>query len=301
MRSPDITNPALLQELARLNEHDEMKALDELSVHSTLVLFDPGNNKMHKRRASGGKHSKVALPEVPFGRRQFSKKKKIRPVWKSVFNKNKSPKHDPAPKTTGLINFFKNLGSSKSSHNDSQQSGKSKISKGYSSEDKESGHVTRFAPPPASPKHKKHSSKNPPKPEILLPSYQEAQSQYNADKSSPKFDLTPTNSDHEPFFQHMSSGACACSCGQCRECMFRLGNVPLPGRPHALVARNESYRAMKPLPRTQSVPVEYDANVSVVSDNSNSSSNGGDSNKNRSRSFRDKLGFLPDKVKFPKS
>jgi len=199
MRSPDLANPALLQELARLNEHDEIKALDELSVHSTLVLFDPANHKMHhKRRASGGKHSKVAQPEVPFGRRQFSKKKKIRPVWKNVFNKNKSPKHDPTPKTTGLINFFRNLGSSRSSSNDSQQSGKSKISKGYSSEDKESGHVTRFAPPPPSPKHKKHFSKHHPKQGISLPSYQEAQSQYN-EASSPRYDLTPTNLD-EPFF-----------------------------------------------------------------------------------------------------
>jgi hypothetical protein len=253
---------------------------------------------MHKRRASGGKHSKVAQPEVPFGRRQFSKKKKIRPVWKNVFNKNKSPKHDPAPKTTGLINFFRNL---RSSSNDSHQSGKSKISKGYSSEDKESGHVTRFAPPPPSPKHKKNSSKRAPKQEISLPSYQEAQLQYN-EASSPRFDLTPTNVDNEPFF-HQAARPAVCSCGQCRECMFRMGDVSSVGRHGSgtMVTRNESYRSMKPLPRTHSIPVEYDASGNVVSNNPNSA-NGGDSNRStRSRSFRDKLGFLPDKSKNSKS
>ena len=275
-----------------------MQALDELSVHSTLVLFDPASNKMHKRRASGGKHSKVAQPEVPFGRRQFSKKKKIRPVWKNVFNKSKSPKHDPnpTPKTTGLINFFRNLRSSNSSSHDSQQSGKSKISKGYSSEDKESGHVTRFAPPPPSPKHKKHSTKHAPKQEITLPSYQEAQYSSSHEISSPRFDLTPTNMESEPFFQHVP-GQPGCSCGQCRECMFRIGGEAM-GRPGTMVTRNESYRSMKPLPRTQSVPVEYDASVS----NNSNSANGGDSNRsNRTRSFRDKLGFLPDKAKHSKS
>ena len=105
----DDASPQVLQELARLNEHDEARALDELSIHSTLVLFDPGNSKMTKRRSSGGKHQKVVTEqEVPFGRRQFSRKKKIRPVWRSVFNKNKSPKQEPQTKTTSFINFFKN-------------------------------------------------------------------------------------------------------------------------------------------------------------------------------------------------
>ena len=262
---------------------------------------------MHKRRASGGKHNKVdSQPEVPFGRRQFSKKKKIRPVWKNVFNKNKSPKQEPTPKTTGLINFFRNL---RSSSNDSQQSGKSKISKGYSSEDKESGHVTRFAPPPPSPKHKKHSSKRAdPKHEINLPSYHEAQQLYN-ETSSPRYDLTPTNMDTEPFFhQQPRAGnqqprAGVCSCGQCRECMFRSGDPAPKHGTGTLVTRNESYRSMKPLPRTHSVPAEHDVSGNVVTNNQNSTNGAaGESNRTtRTRSFRDKLGFLPDKAKNSKS
>ena len=270
MRSPcEPLNPLLAHELARLNERDELKALDELSIHSTLVLFDPGHTtSMTKRRSSAGKaqHKFAAPPgEVPFGRRQFSKKKKIRPVWKSVFNKNKSPKQETHK--TGLISFFKSLGGSNKHSLEPASAGKSKIARSIASDDKQSGYVTRFAAPPSSPKHTKQPKKQ---------------------------DLTtPTNEAMETDPFSLAPGA-ECRCGECRECYFRDSGCPRPGA--ALVARNESYRAMKPL-RTQSVPVEYQPTPPASKTSLHSESETSITRPSRSRSFRDKLGFLPDKSK----
>ena len=281
-RSPEIPapqhpNPNLLHELARLNERDEIRALRDLSENSTLVLFDPASNKMRKRRSSdetrkrrssGGKQSKnVQSHEVPFGRRQFSKKKKIRPVWKSVFGISRSPKHEPSQNkstTAGLINFFKNLGSKSNNHNNEpHHSGKSKISKRYTSEDTLTGHVTRYQLPPASPKHKKnnHDSNHHHSPKHLLPRINTSrgdplETSFDSQLSSPNHDLTPTN--HSQFWE--VDLPAACTCGACRECRFREGGVAhaalhRPG-PGTSVSRNESYRSMKPM-RSQSQPPDY--------------------------------------------
>ena len=275
--TPDFLAPPIPPLDIKLIDENEGKALDELSVNSTLVFFDPSAKISSKRRTSSGlklgHHKNHAQPrEIPFGRQHFSHKKRITPLLNRMFSKSKSPKGDGEPsKTASLLNFFKNLNRGSSGHNHI----KSKVAKRKTSDDKESGIVTKLVSP-HSPKHTK----------------------YTKTRYPSKSERTPTKSIDDP----LSPYVCLCGRPECRDCYFRLRAViDTDGTPRnhddmedsrdrtltvkhvmtcpgASVNRNDSYRAMKPF-RTQSAPMEYEATKS-----------------GRSRSFREKIGLFPDKT-----
>eukprot|EP00116_Pleurobrachia_bachei_P001233 sb/3461495/ len=238
-RSPiETVRPAIPEEILVQNRTDTEMALDQISRNSTIVYF---NNMDTSEPASTSSNTSLA---TPFGKRQYSKRKKIRPG--KLKKGPKSPRHDTK---NSILNFLKNLGSSssKESHKDAREKGdhqgKGKISKGELDQDTYSGLVTARGPPPLSPTPRRVR-------DFLDEMFWSSPNSNQLEASTPTDKKLPPS----PLAGREGGGGSSSH------------NTPQyrPNAQHISVARNDSYRMMKPF-RAHSVPLDHSVDTSTTS------------------------------------
>lgn len=292
----DSNNNGLLsaREILEMQRRDEDKAIGDIQ-EGHLVLFKP-ELTFSTRHASvdemerDNNNTLTKGETIPYAKRNFSQKKKIKPSFPKMFGKSDKKKSVSADGATtpkskesqGILGFFRSFSTKATGSSEKDSQSKSKIQKRKQSDDKQAGVVTKMSPH-MSPKHVKHKIRiDDPKTPVNNtasdpfnkffnktpePNHNSVKNKSNPDLChvKPQHDGTLTRTKRTLSSPHHSPDKDDC----------------VTESPRNQVVRNESYRQMKAY-RAQSIP----------------SSDGDQETKKpgRSKSFREKF-FLSDKAK----
>lgn len=294
---PDLdNNNGLLsaRDILEMQRKDEDKAIGDIQA-GQLVLFKP-ELTFSTRHTSVDEMENNTLTKnatIPYAKRNFTQKKKIKPSFPKMFGKSdkkKSVSTDGAttPKSKesqGILGFFRSFSTKATGSSEKDSQSKSKIQKRKQSDDKQAGVVTKLSPH-MSPKHVKQKIRiqnvdSDPKTPINNTASDPFNNFFNKTpeltnksvKTKSNSDLCHENPQHESTTLTRTKRTLTSHSPDNED---ELGNSP-----RNQVVRNESYRQMKAY-RAQSIP---------SSDTDQETKKPG-----RSKSFREKF-FLSDKAK----